>query len=372
MEAPAPHFERFLHALHRRLVVVRAMEWLGLGALLGCAAAAVLIPLLLWRGESALTPALFLLGLGAAAGLLWGLTHRPTALAAALEADRQLGLADLLGTAAACAAAGNDPWSRTVLAVADDRCRRHAPSQVLLNRLGGRAWGGIGLAAALVLTLAALTPGTSPLHATVTAGGGLSRAPQRHSEIADGGAPRAAARPAAPHSADPVSRQAQTIGGEEVSRTADAAARDHEHEKMSTSAESGRPNGAGDDGRGAGTGRARDAVASRDPAASRDPVASRGPAHPATALPAAATSTSTARGAAGNGSSAGATQSTPSGRDTDDRSASTPAPDPHPHPTPPWRSASWPADVRAARDAVDAGGVPDSARDLVREYFDRP
>src|SRR2546423_699532 len=156
MAASAPHFENFLRALHRRLVVVRALERTGLGALAGCVAAEGLIPLLLWRGESAVTPALFLLGLGAAVGLLWGVTHRPTALAAAMEADRQLGLSDLLGTAAACAGAVQDPWCRTVLAVADDRCRRHAPSQVLLNRFGGRALGGIGLAAALALNLSTL------------------------------------------------------------------------------------------------------------------------------------------------------------------------------------------------------------------------
>jgi hypothetical protein len=64
-----------------------------------------------------------------------------------------------------------------VLAIADDRCRRHAPSQVLLNRLGRRAWGGIGLAAALVLTLSAMTG--NPREVRAVAARGESGAPNR-------------------------------------------------------------------------------------------------------------------------------------------------------------------------------------------------
>ena len=58
----------------------------------------------------------------------------------------------------------SNPWLRTVLALADEQCRRHTASQVVLRRYGSRAWGGIGLAASLVLTLAALfsPPGTTP------------------------------------------------------------------------------------------------------------------------------------------------------------------------------------------------------------------
>ena len=38
----------------------------------------------------------------------------------------------------------------------------------------------------------------------------------------------------------------------------------------------------------------------------------------------------------------------------------------------PWEAAGWPDDARHARDAIDAGRVPDSRRDLVRDYFERP
>src|SRR5688500_3650177 len=165
MKATRSQLDRFVSALHRRLLVLRALEATARGAAGGCAAGAVMIPLLYWRDVPALPPTLGALLLGAATGLLWGVTRRPTRLQVAAEADRQLNLADLLGTAITVRQkaresdryAGAQPWLGAVLTLADEAARRHTPSQVILHRLHARAWGGIAIAAGLVLTVAALT-----------------------------------------------------------------------------------------------------------------------------------------------------------------------------------------------------------------------
>ena len=100
------------------------LEWAGLGALVGSALGALLIPLLLWNGQGSMATmlTLLLLALVSVCGLAWGIIHRPSALRA-MEADRQLGLSDLLGTAVSIGIArADDPWSRTVVALADQQC----------------------------------------------------------------------------------------------------------------------------------------------------------------------------------------------------------------------------------------------------------
>src|SRR3954470_5616294 len=164
MSPASDHLDRFIAALHRRLIVVKLLEKSGLGALAGSAIAALIIPLQLWRGDAAVVPAAGATLLGALAGVIRALLRRPTILDAAAEADRQLRLADLLGTAIAVRTSPREsdrdaaaiPWLRSVIAVADDACRRHSPRDVILHRLNARAWSGIGLSAALVVAAAAL------------------------------------------------------------------------------------------------------------------------------------------------------------------------------------------------------------------------
>src|SRR5262245_23701437 len=84
--------------MRRRWIVWRALEWAGICAFAAAVMGILLVPVLVWRGVDAIEPALMLLGIGAACGLLAGLTRRPTLLRTAIEADRQLGLADLLST----------------------------------------------------------------------------------------------------------------------------------------------------------------------------------------------------------------------------------------------------------------------------------
>src|SRR5688572_24672157 len=113
MRAPGNDLERFVRTLHRRLVAVRALESAGLGALIGCGLAVLLIPLLVWRGQSPLVPAVGVVVLGAVGGLASSVSRRPTRLDGAMEADRQLHLDDLLGTAVAVPGGSDDPWGKT-------------------------------------------------------------------------------------------------------------------------------------------------------------------------------------------------------------------------------------------------------------------
>src|SRR5437868_2715961 len=96
---PTGQLERFVRRVHRRLTIIRLLERVGVCLVVGCAADLLLAPILMWRGESALPMILFTFAAGAAAGIAWGWARRPKMLDAASEADRQLDLADLLGTA---------------------------------------------------------------------------------------------------------------------------------------------------------------------------------------------------------------------------------------------------------------------------------
>src|SRR5919112_938147 len=44
-------FELFVRGVHRRMVVLRACEGVGLGVLGGCVVALLLMPVLIWRGQ---------------------------------------------------------------------------------------------------------------------------------------------------------------------------------------------------------------------------------------------------------------------------------------------------------------------------------
>src|SRR5436190_11228613 len=111
------HCSRFLHAVHRRLVIIRALERCGACLAVACGFAGVLSGAMLWRGEDGRVLAAGTLLLGAMIGLAWGLVRRPRLGDAALVADSQLELSDLLATALATAS-NADAWSRAVVAMA--------------------------------------------------------------------------------------------------------------------------------------------------------------------------------------------------------------------------------------------------------------
>src|SRR5262245_40659419 len=93
--------DSFLRRVHRRWMLWRALEHAGIGVVASCAAALALGTILVYRGEPAFGPTIIVLFLGAAIGLAYGLVRRPSLLDAAVKIDRQLKLADLLGTALA-------------------------------------------------------------------------------------------------------------------------------------------------------------------------------------------------------------------------------------------------------------------------------
>ncbi len=156
---------QFLRSLRRRMIIVRAAEAAGIGMIVAAGISLVLALLLLLSGRDAMQLCVGTLTAGAAAGAGWSLLRRPTLLHAAMETDRQLNLADLL-TTALTRRDTSDPWQAAVIALAEQRCADLSPSDVLLARLGARAWGGIGLSTALVLAVGALSASSSDSRAT--------------------------------------------------------------------------------------------------------------------------------------------------------------------------------------------------------------
>jgi hypothetical protein len=148
--------EKFLRGVKRRIALIRLLESVGFSCLLASGLGVVLITALWWRGESGFAAAWGMLGLGVLGGLIWGLRRLPTTFEAASEADRQLGLHDLLGTILLTRGT-DEAWLRAVAATAEERCGRLRPGDVLVAKLGVRAWSGIGLSAALLMTLSLLS-----------------------------------------------------------------------------------------------------------------------------------------------------------------------------------------------------------------------
>lgn len=341
--------ERFVRRVYWRYVVLRVLERVGLGILTACVAALPLLGILIWRGSPAIWTAIIALAIGAAAGGIWGIVTRPNLLSAALEADRQLDWADLLSSAIIVRAfAENDPWVGAVCAAADTRCRGVSPSTVVLHRLGARAWGGIGLAAALVLamglvpTIVAPTRGEEPRSVSsnsLDAMTGEQSGPQ--------GSNTAITRRTATQQ-EPEDARASRMNG--VDQPPPAAGR----QESSADADAQRGNTTNDPN-GHGTG----ASQSKDP---------NSPNHLATA-----SGTQARPGADGKHTSGGAGQS--SSQPPDGGAASGQAAghsNRSPGSAPPWASAQWAADSQRAKAAVESGRIPDSYRDVIRGYFDSP
>src|SRR5687768_10034255 len=164
MTGTTHEYERFVRRAHRRWVAWRAVERAGLTVLGACALSLPLIAALWLEGEPALRTVAPVLAISVLVGAVWGAFNRPTLLDTAAEADRQFKLHDLLGTALTLSRCTHVDESvrGTIVALADERCRHLAASRLVLNRLGARTWGGIGLATALVLTLALMTASPAP------------------------------------------------------------------------------------------------------------------------------------------------------------------------------------------------------------------
>lgn len=141
------------------------VESAGLGVSVGAVIVGVIaIAMLATDGTYEMLPiAAGAVGLGAIAGGVRGVATKPSVAAVARQADAQLKLADLLATALAFRD-DRDPWARLVVARADRQAITIGANDVILHRLGARAWGGIGLVTATAVVLAAF--GTDPDRAT--------------------------------------------------------------------------------------------------------------------------------------------------------------------------------------------------------------
>lgn len=156
MDPIAPVAGRFISAVRRRILIIRIAESIAISMSVASALGLAVVPILWWRGETALPLAVVMLGAGCFLGMIWGISRRPSRLGAAVEADRQLGLDDLLGTIVLFDKSGSG-WDQAVAAFADERCRVLNPSAVIVNRIGLRGWAGVGILGGLLITLALLT-----------------------------------------------------------------------------------------------------------------------------------------------------------------------------------------------------------------------
>jgi hypothetical protein len=345
MDRKSSQLDGFLTRVHRRMVLLRLVECVGLGVLIGSGAALALLPVLVWRGLGTMPLVVGCLGLGALGGILWGVTRRPNRLAAAVEADRQLKLADLLGTAFFLRRSSGelDEIARSVLATAEARSAGLRASMVIVNRIGVRGWGGIALTCGLVLVVGVITAGDRAAEAN--GGGGEGRMMSWQDEEA-------------------VRREqgneAPSVAERDTRRVKPAAGGDDEDPLASGTAELRKPGpadagrrdsgGTGMSSEGTGAGAARSAVK----------------ASPGQGLSASAGGNE--RGGAGTSSSgAGAATRGASGAPGGTSGGGVEAR----RAAPVWSSEQWARDREAALRAVQGGEVPDDYRGLVRDYFER-
>jgi hypothetical protein len=360
---PLP-FDRFMRALHRRFVLLRVAERVGVGILIASGAAACLLPLAWWRGVASLPIVLFVLGAGAAIGLIAGIVRRPTRMDAAAQADRQLKLADLLGTAVMIRRRRTpQPWDATVIASANERCRRLSPSSVILYRWGARAWGGVLLGACLVLVLSLTITQPAPTQAEVAVvdpfGGqsvdGVRRAqspgPIRAASSNGGNRTVSPHAQQQPRDADPSSAHSPT------SLTASASSAN------ASAASAARGNSADPFGGGAGSrSTPGPGVPSSVPQDDMRPTANEAPGNSATPRKGGAGGA----GEAGDGP-VGLAGGAPGGEASGHHATAAPAP------APPWRTSSWPAQQQQQLDQTlrSRSGEYDAYQDLIRAYFER-
>jgi hypothetical protein len=347
-------FERFVAAVHRRMVVLRGLERVGLCVLVGCAAALVLMPILIWRGQGTGELLVVVLGAAGMAGVGWGLAARPTKLAAAMEADRQLGWSDLLGTAWMLrrgAAGEMAEMERTVLAMAEARSAGTAASAVVLHRLGVRGWGGIGLAGALVAGVSLF--GGDPNRAAAARAAAGPRSWQEIEAMQERGN---TARTTA--SAD-YRRAKPGLGGDDDDPSSSASTTPDPASGRAAASDAASKNGAGgaQEGTGAGAGQS----ASRG-AGGSEPNANAAVGGDANANGGKVGATSA--GGGGTASESATNGDGPSGASAGANAAAR-------KPAPVWRGDGWPADQAAAQAAIVGGRVPDAYREMVREYFER-
>jgi len=341
----APLTGKFIFAVRRRILLIRIVESIAVATAIASGAGLALLPIAWWRGQSALPMAVALFLLGFLCGLSWGISRRPTVLQAAVEADRQLDLDDLLGTIVQLGTNSvESAWRESVAAFAENQCRSLKPSAVIVNRLGLRAWAGVGILGALLLTFAALT--ARPGDVTAASSSALAYVPVNSSQPPDAAPANASGEPA------PATARPPGPGGTD----------DDSHR--------GFPQNRPDDSTGGSN--ARQNPQSHSSATGSSPgngVAVTPAPKPSAEWPQSQNISGEISHA--GGVAAGAGRSDPgAGIPGDTNAAIAASAEPGAHPAP-WTTPGWPADAEAAQNSINAGRVPDADADLVRDYFQR-
>ena len=319
-------------------MVVRIAESVAVSTAIASAAGLMVVPILWWRGQSALPLACGMPAVGCLLGLIRGISRRPSRLHAAIEADTQLGLDDLLGTVVLLDKGQSGlAWQKTVAAFADDRCRSLSPSAIIVNRIGLRGWAGVGILGGLLLTFALLT--VRPLNATASPS--VSVASASVVDAVPNGIDSSShpARPPGPGGTD-----SNSIAGFEQDRPEDSMAG-----SMSGTNVSGRSSNGMDSSTGGGAGTTRNPALTPEPQRIQN---SAGDSRHAGPIADGAGMSDSRPGISGENNSTMATAA-------EAKRAG------------PWTSATWAADAAAANAAIGSGRVPPADGDLVRDYFRR-
>ena len=342
----SPH-DRFIHAVFRRLVLIRAVEQIGWCLLGGSLAGLLLWPVVIWRGESA---EMLLGGVAvvcAMAAVAMIVRQWPTLMMAAGEADRQLDLADLLSTCLQLKSGHAQPvadvLSDAVLAAADARCRDLSPSQVVLNRLGARTWGGIGLSVALVIALAWIPikaqrgeASTANAFSLMNSQAGL----EKPTDLLSSSEPQSPRQ--SPSNVDPANDDDNRMMTSLQQPSDQASSPDDGYQSPKRNSATGHDSGASG-------GSAR---------------TDENPSPVPLSLQATAKSSASEKGAPAGGVGAEARAGI-SGSTNNSAGGESP-----PHLIPPWQGDGWPLARQHAQTAITNGSIPDDYRDLVRDYFD--
>ena len=335
MNYSANQFERFLRRLRRRSWLVRTAERVGLCAAVACGGAWLLELLLIWRGQAAWPVCLTALAAGCLTGLTWGIASPPSRLEAAIEADTQLHLSDLLGTAwSILSAKGSktDAWQQIIVSQAEARSRQTSPAQVWFNRWGGRAWGGVGLAAVLAVAFAFV-----PTHAARSQTGeatvSFSPKDSHDNDLSD-------------H--DGLVADTFPVTGRPVGSRPD--------DEVGTKTQENEPPSDNTAGTGSGTSANTHALmhSNTNPHPTSPSGNAGNPGGPHDSAGGTSGGTTSATGQAGGSTGPSDAANNHGGR-----------------PIAPWHTLDWPRNQADALSAIDSGQIPDRYRTLVRAYFER-
>jgi hypothetical protein len=342
-------FFTFLRKAHHRRIFWRTLEFTGLGTLCGAALAAAALPVLWWCGVADVSaPAAVATALGAVCGLLASLRQVPSLFDTALEADRQLDLADLLSSALLAGRRQSDAsFALALVLAADAAVRGRKPSVLVLHRLGARGWSGIGLSVGIVLTAASMLSAPNPTRALATAQDPHSI--QSFAPFGDARSDKSLQSSAMVRRGDERDRPRRTSAN-----PSDPAVNASDNDRAPSSPDRPGTNGGQSaiDGAGTMAGKSR---TSKGNVPSHDLAKSSSSASPD-----------------GTRADGGAGRATLSDIEVIDHYKNgTVIRDAQPDASPPWESSDWPAHRDAALNDVRSGRVPDAYRDLVRDYFSR-